>query len=139
MGLPTLRRRSWSTSITVSLPVNEYAIAKMTHRVAMDVMMVGCSDWTKVDITQYHYRRKHSDPLLGFRRSVKTVLRSLARYRRAGFEQVSSDEEAIRLMNDSPYGLTASIWTNAQENRDSEEAFLHIVEELQTGTVFLNR
>lgn len=55
------------------------------------------------------------------------------------FKQVSSDEEAIRLMNDSPYGLTASVWTNAQENPDSEEVFLRIVDELQTGTVFLNR
>ena len=42
-------------------------------------------------------------------------------------------------MNDSPYGLTASVWTNAQENADSEQAFLRIVDELQTGTVFLNR
>lgn len=42
-------------------------------------------------------------------------------------------------MNDSPYGLTASVWTNAQENTDSEQAFLRIVDELQTGTVFLNR
>ncbi len=42
-------------------------------------------------------------------------------------------------MNDSPYGLTASIWTNAELNPDSEEAFLQIVDELDTGTVFLNR
>ena len=42
-------------------------------------------------------------------------------------------------MNDSPYGLTASVWTNAQENPDSEQAFLRIADELQTGTVFLNR
>ena len=42
-------------------------------------------------------------------------------------------------MNDSPYGLTASVWTNAQEHPDSEQAFLHIMDELHTGTVFLNR
>ena len=42
-------------------------------------------------------------------------------------------------MNDSPYGLTASIWTNAAQNPDSQEAFLRIVDELETGTVFLNR
>ena len=29
-----------------------------------------------------------------------------------GIMKVESDEEAIRLMNDSPYGLTASIWTS---------------------------
>lgn len=53
--------------------------------------------------------------------------------------QVSSDEEAIRLMNDSPYGLTASVWTNAAASPASEAAFLKFVDELQTGTVFLNR
>ncbi|PPQ85012.1 hypothetical protein CVT25_010401 [Psilocybe cyanescens] len=56
-----------------------------------------------------------------------------------GIQKVSSDDEAIRLMNDSPYGLTASIWTNANDNPQSEEAFLRFVEELETGTVFLNR
>lgn len=53
--------------------------------------------------------------------------------------QVSSDEEAIKLMNDSPYGLTASVWTKADSNHESERAFLRIVDELETGTVFLNR
>ncbi|TFY71445.1 hypothetical protein EVG20_g1555 [Dentipellis fragilis] len=56
-----------------------------------------------------------------------------------GIQRVSSDEEAIRLINDSPYGLTVSIWTNAQKNPDSQEAFLKIVDEVQTGTLFLNR
>ncbi|KAI0050672.1 succinate semialdehyde dehydrogenase [Auriscalpium vulgare] len=56
-----------------------------------------------------------------------------------GIQKVSSDEEAIRLMNDSPYGLTASIWTNAEKNPESQETFLKLVDELQAGTVFLNR
>lgn len=42
-------------------------------------------------------------------------------------------------MNDSPYGLTASVWTKADSNPESEQAFLRIVDELETGTVFLNR
>ncbi len=42
-------------------------------------------------------------------------------------------------MNDSPYGLTASIWTNAEKNPESQNAFLRLVDELYTGTVFLNR
>lgn len=53
--------------------------------------------------------------------------------------KVSSDEEAVQLMNDSPYGLTASVWTNAVANPQSEDAFLKLVDELHTGTVFLNR
>ncbi len=56
-----------------------------------------------------------------------------------GIQKVTSDEEAIQLMNDSPYGLTASVWTNVEKNPDSEKAFLRIAEELDTGTVFLNR
>jgi len=42
-------------------------------------------------------------------------------------------------MNESPYGLTASVWTNAEKNADSHEAFLKLVDQLDTGTVFLNR
>jgi acyl-CoA reductase-like NAD-dependent aldehyde dehydrogenase len=55
-----------------------------------------------------------------------------------GIQRVSSDDEAIKLMNDSPYGLTASIWTDATKP-ESEEAFLKLTNELETGTVFLNR
>ena len=56
-----------------------------------------------------------------------------------GIQAVSSDEEAIKLMNDSPYGLTASVWTNASSNESSYDAFLNIIDKLETGTVFLNR
>jgi acyl-CoA reductase-like NAD-dependent aldehyde dehydrogenase len=50
-----------------------------------------------------------------------------------GIMQVQDDAEAIRLMNDSPYGLTAAIWT------EDVEAAERIAAELQTGTVFMNR
>lgn len=50
-----------------------------------------------------------------------------------GIMPVSGDEEAIRLMNDSPYGLTASIWT-----ADIDQAEF-IGNRVQTGTVFMNR
>lgn len=50
-----------------------------------------------------------------------------------GIMPVASDEEAIRLMNDSQYGLTAAIFT-----RD-EAAAERIGEALETGTVFMNR
>jgi len=56
-----------------------------------------------------------------------------------GIQKVSSDDEAIALMNDSPYGLTASIWTNVTANPGSEDVFLKIADALETGTVFLNR
>ncbi len=50
-----------------------------------------------------------------------------------GIMKVSSDEEAIRLMNDSEFGLTCSLWTN-----DATRAAA-IGAELETGTVFMNR
>ena len=50
-----------------------------------------------------------------------------------GIMKVSGDEEALRLMNDSPYGLTASIWT---EDYDTAAA---LGAQIDTGTTFMNR
>ncbi|MEJ2566850.1 MAG: aldehyde dehydrogenase family protein [Gammaproteobacteria bacterium] len=50
-----------------------------------------------------------------------------------GIMQVDGDHEAVELMNDSPYGLTASIWT-----RDETRA-RKLGDQLRTGTVFMNR
>ncbi|KAK5112595.1 hypothetical protein LTR62_003909 [Meristemomyces frigidus] len=48
-------------------------------------------------------------------------------------QSVSSDQEAIKLMNDSHFGLTASIWT--ADNAKGEALSL----EVEAGTVFVNR
>ncbi|HEX2526533.1 MAG TPA: aldehyde dehydrogenase family protein [Geminicoccus sp.] len=50
-----------------------------------------------------------------------------------GVMKVSSDEEAVALMNDSPYGLTAAIWTS------DVAAAERIGDQIETGTVFMNR
>lgn len=50
-----------------------------------------------------------------------------------GIMRVKDDAEAIRLMNDSPYGLTASIWTS------DPKAAERIGGEIETGTVYMNR
>ena len=50
-----------------------------------------------------------------------------------GIMGVESDEEAIMLMNDSAYGLTASVWTN-----EAEKALM-IGSQIVTGTFFMNR
>ena len=50
-----------------------------------------------------------------------------------GIMKVSSDDEAIALMNDSDLGLTAAIWT------EDAEAAAQIGDQIDTGTVFMNR
>ncbi|PYE26865.1 acyl-CoA reductase-like NAD-dependent aldehyde dehydrogenase [Rhizobium sp. PP-CC-3A-592] len=50
-----------------------------------------------------------------------------------GIMKVKSDTEALALMNDCKYGLTASLWT-----QDPERAAA-IGAEIETGTVFMNR
>ena len=50
-----------------------------------------------------------------------------------GIMKVHSDKEAIDLMNDSSYGLTASIWT------EDEQAAIDIGDRVNTGTWFMNR
>ena len=50
-----------------------------------------------------------------------------------GIMKVKGDEEALALMNDSQYGLTASLWT-----RDVERA-ARLGRAIETGTVFMNR
>ncbi|GAA5853493.1 hypothetical protein JCM8547_002477 [Rhodosporidiobolus lusitaniae] len=50
-----------------------------------------------------------------------------------GIMKVSSDAEAVKLMNDSPFGLTASVWTS------SPSAYYALVDSINAGTVYLNR
>jgi len=50
-----------------------------------------------------------------------------------GIMAVDDDDEAIRLMNDSRYGLTASVFT-----RDADAA-ISIGDQVETGTWFMNR
>jgi acyl-CoA reductase-like NAD-dependent aldehyde dehydrogenase len=50
-----------------------------------------------------------------------------------GVMPVDSDDEAVSLMNDSPYGLTAAVYT-----RDREAA-IGIGQRVQAGTFFMNR
>lgn len=50
-----------------------------------------------------------------------------------GIMRVRGDDEAVALMNDSAYGLTAALWT------EDADAAIALGERLETGTVFMNR
>lgn len=50
-----------------------------------------------------------------------------------GIMSVSGDEEAIKLMNDSEFGLTAAVFTQ------DESAAIEIGNQIETGTWFMNR
>jgi len=51
----------------------------------------------------------------------------------AGIMKVASDDEAVRLMNDSDFGLTAAVWTS------DPDVGLALGERVETGTWFMNR
>jgi acyl-CoA reductase-like NAD-dependent aldehyde dehydrogenase len=50
-----------------------------------------------------------------------------------GIMKVNNEEQAVKLMNDSPYGLTACIWTS------DKEFALSFGKKIHTGTFFMNR
>jgi acyl-CoA reductase-like NAD-dependent aldehyde dehydrogenase len=50
-----------------------------------------------------------------------------------GLMPVDDDEQALALMNDSDFGLTASIWTS------DAEAAVSLGDSIETGTCFMNR
>jgi acyl-CoA reductase-like NAD-dependent aldehyde dehydrogenase len=51
----------------------------------------------------------------------------------AGIMKVGSDDEAVDLMNDSDFGLTAAVWT------EDVDAGLALGQRVNTGTFFMNR
>ncbi|CZF79155.1 Succinate semialdehyde dehydrogenase [NAD(P)+] Sad [Grimontia celer] len=50
-----------------------------------------------------------------------------------GIQRISSDEEALRLMNESEFGLTAAIFTEDEARGEQ------LADNVESGTVFLNR
>ena len=60
-------------------------------------------------------------------------IETLKRNKKSSLKSFDSNQEAVGLMNDSAYGLSASIWTSDVEAARSLGA------RLDTGTVFMNR
>lgn len=51
-----------------------------------------------------------------------------------GIRSVKNDEEAISLINESEYGLTASLWS-----QDTNYCFRELIPKVNAGTVFVNK
>lgn len=49
-----------------------------------------------------------------------------------GIQKVSSDEEAVKLMEDTPYGLTAAVYSSDYERAEK------VMKKMNTGTVYWN-
>ena len=49
-----------------------------------------------------------------------------------GVQSVADDEQAVALMKDTPYGLTAAVFT------DDQQQALHLMQQMNTGTVYWN-
>jgi acyl-CoA reductase-like NAD-dependent aldehyde dehydrogenase len=49
-----------------------------------------------------------------------------------GIQKVANDDEAVRLMNDTEYGLTAGVYTQDQQQADQ------ILSQLRAGSVYWN-
>ena len=116
-------------------PVVRRSSAENIRSVIADAVASGAH--AHVDPTQFEAAREGSAYLAP--QILSRVDHSMALVREetfgpcVGVMPVQGDAQAISLMNDSPYGLTASLWTA------DVDAAGRIAEELDTGTVFLNR
>jgi acyl-CoA reductase-like NAD-dependent aldehyde dehydrogenase len=90
-----------------------------------------------IDENKFHFPKEHKNYL------VPQVLTNVSHEMNfmteetfgpcVGIMKVKDENEAIKLMNDSPYGLTASIWTKDIEVAEK------IGNQVETGTFFMNR
>jgi len=90
-----------------------------------------------IDENKFHYPNKHKNYLIP--QVLTNVDHNMSFMTEetfgpcVGIMKVKGENEAIKLMNDSPYGLTASIWTKDIEIAEK------IGNKVQTGTFFMNR
>ena len=117
-------------------PVISAAAARSIQSHIDDALAKGATDSTP------HNPSFQSLPTQGFYvapRLLTNVNHTMAVMREETFgpvipvQRVASDDEAIALMNDSDYGLTASVWT--KDIAKGEE----LLPQLEAGTAFVNR
>ncbi|MEO8882785.1 MAG: aldehyde dehydrogenase family protein, partial [Devosia sp.] len=99
------------------------AIARGAHQLVDETLFPASSPGTPYLAPQV---------LVGVDHSM-TIMREETFGPAVGIMKVSSDDEALRLMNDSEFGLTAAIFSTDAARAEA------LGDALETGTVFLNR
>ena len=129
-------RRSARNATTLGPLVRPEAAAFVRGQIA-EAVRAGRED---VDRSRSCLRATRSARPIWRRRSSSTSIIEMSLMREesfgpvVGIMPVDDDEEAVRLMNDSPYGLTAAIFTRGRRRGRARSA-----REIETGTVFMNR
>ncbi|XDZ66502.1 aldehyde dehydrogenase family protein [Alphaproteobacteria bacterium LSUCC0684] len=132
---------SWVNALKLGNPLDpETTLGPMAHPRFAETVRQQINDAIKMGATAYIEPFAEDDGAAYLTPQILTnvthemdVMREESFGPVVGIMPVSDDAEAIRLMNDSSYGLTASLWT-----KDIERAE-RIGNALETGTVFMNR
>ena len=115
-------------------PLVRRSAAQNVQEQVIDAVAMGAENL--VDPTQFNY---HGEGAYLAPQVLADVNHQMALMREesfgpvVGIMPVDNDAAALQLMNDSDYGLTASIWTQSQD------LALQMAKQLQTGTVFKNK
>lgn len=116
-------------------PVVRLSAAKFIREQIKDAVSNGASDIiNKVNFKIADDRNCYVSPsvLINVNHSMKFMMDETFGPS-VGIMKVSDENEAIQLMNDSPYGLTACVWTS------DKEFALSFGKKINTGTFFMNR
>jgi acyl-CoA reductase-like NAD-dependent aldehyde dehydrogenase len=135
------RAVAWARGLVLGDPRDEATtIGPMAHRRFAEVVRAHIDEAVSMGATAHIERMAADDGGAYLTPQVLTgvdhrmqVMREESFGPVVGIMPVRDDDEAIALMNDSPYGLTASLWT-----QDMDRA-ARLAPRIETGTVFMNR